>query len=77
VSYVDATLAPIKLVLELYPAADPVAGRLHLDDRDPLTFNGYLELMSLLEEVRRTQRPGKPPREIRSGTRSPEQVREG
>lgn len=52
----DATSAPIKLVLELSPDADRVAGRLHIDDLDAVAFDGYLQLMSLLEQVRRAKR---------------------
>jgi hypothetical protein len=49
----DGTTAPVKLMLELFPGSGPIAGRLHLDDRDARPFSGYLELMSLLEEIRR------------------------
>jgi hypothetical protein len=49
----DGTPAPVELVLELSADSGPIAGRLHLDDRDARPFSGYLELMSLLEEIRR------------------------
>lgn len=52
----DATSGPIVLVLELSPNADPIAGRLHVDDLDARAFDGYLQLMSLLEQVRRAKR---------------------
>jgi hypothetical protein len=59
----DGTAAPVKLVLELAVGSDPIAGRLHLGDRDARPFSGYLELMSLLEEIRRSAcGPTRPPR---------------
>lgn len=67
----DATPTPIKLVLELSPEAEPIAGRLHLDARRALAFSGYLELMSMLEEIRRTQRPRNPRGDLRASTPSP------
>lgn len=48
----DGAPAPIKLVLELSPDPDSAAGWLHLDDGSARPFSGYLELMSLLEEIR-------------------------
>jgi hypothetical protein len=34
--------------------SDPVAGKLSTRDREPRTFTGWLELMSMLEEARVT-----------------------
>jgi len=48
----DGTPAPVKLTLELSAGPGPIVGRLRLDDRDARPFSGYLELMSLLEEIR-------------------------
>jgi hypothetical protein len=67
----DATSAPIKLVLEPSGDADPIAGRLYLDDRDALAFSGYLELISRLEEIRRSQRPRNPRGDVRVSKPSP------
>jgi hypothetical protein len=43
----------ISLTLELSADSEPVTGRVHVDEADRLAFNGYIELMSLLEEIRR------------------------
>jgi len=48
----DGTPAPVELMLELSAGPGPIAGRLRLGDRDARPFSGYLELMSLLEEIR-------------------------
>jgi hypothetical protein len=53
----DGTPAPVKLVLELSVGSGLIAGRLHLDDRDVRPFSGYLELMSLLEEIHGNHTP--------------------
>jgi hypothetical protein len=67
----DATSASIKLVLEPSRDLDPIAGRLYLDDQDAVTFSGYLELISRLEEIRRTQRPRNPRGDVRVSKPSP------
>ena len=68
----DATSPPIKLMLELSSDADPIAGRLHLDDLDAVGFSGYLELISRLEEIRRTPRLRNARVQLRSSTQNPE-----
>ena len=53
----DETVVPmISLTLELSADSEPVTGRVHVDEADRLAFNGYIELMSLLEEIRRASR---------------------
>jgi hypothetical protein len=39
--------------LEVDVAADGIAGRLHEDDRPPLAFSGWLELVAAVEAARR------------------------
>jgi hypothetical protein len=48
--------APLRLTLQLMPDVHPVSGRVHTNEQDELPFNGYVELMSLLEEIRRAAR---------------------
>lgn len=69
---VDQTDTHMKRVLDLSTGADPITGRLHVDDHRAPAFSGYLELMSLLEEIRHTQRPSRPRSDTQPRTQSPE-----
>jgi len=44
---------PIRVSLELDPGTNPVSGRLYGPEKQTLPFSGYIELMSLIEAIRR------------------------
>lgn len=43
---------PQSMILELFPGAEPIAGRLGQRGHESRGFAGYLELIALLEEIR-------------------------
>jgi hypothetical protein len=47
---------PTRLSLELDAGTNPVSGRLDGPGQQTRRFSGYMELMSRIEEVRRTRR---------------------
>jgi hypothetical protein len=44
--------ASVEVTIEMKCESDPVAGKLSMRDREPRLFTGWLELMSMLEDVR-------------------------
>jgi len=44
----------VRLSLELDLGANPVSGRLDGPEHQKRTFSGYIELLSLIEDLRRT-----------------------
>jgi hypothetical protein len=44
----------VRLSLELDLGANPVSGRLNGPEQQKRTFSGYIELLSLIEDVRRS-----------------------
>jgi hypothetical protein len=56
----------LRILLELEPDTDPVRGRLHCDGSQPRRFDGYVQLIGLLESLAprdalRHELPDEPP----------------
>jgi hypothetical protein len=51
----------VRIVLELEPQADPISGRLYSDGSPPRRFDGYVQLIGLIQSFEQTRAPQREP----------------
>jgi hypothetical protein len=65
-------IGPIELHLELDGEAEPISGHLRrADNRDPVAFTGWVELVQTIEGIRAASRAGEAIPDHLSPTRMP------